>query len=217
MSIEDHEKVFLHAMSLMKEICKTLRMNGITNILGIFGLSKGEIEGLVYKENRQTHKLNRGQLSMICVLSAYNTNHIQAGVPLKILEWLNVTQEMFDDFRIIYNPADYFLPTSSLSATSSTTGISSSGTGKTIATDLVREFKRGIKCDPSLFMELKDFKQWDPWYIDTIAQARAQDMDDILDQWATLFVGNGTRVQKPKNIWWDDEFARLKKKTMENQ
>ena len=187
-SIEDQERVFLHAMSLMRdgdngsgEICKTLRLNGINDILGIFGLSKGEIEGLEYKENRQTFKLNRGQLSMICVLSAYNTNHIRAGVPLKILEWLNITQEMFDDFRIIYNPADYFVPTSGSSATSSTTGISSSGTGKTIATDLVREFKRGIKRDPSLFMELKDFKQWDPWYIDTKAQARAQDMDDILD------------------------------------
>ena len=175
-SIEDQERVFLHAMSLMRdgdngsgEICKTLRLNGINDILGIFGLSKGEIEGLEYKEDRQTFKLNRGQLSMICVLSAYNTNHIRAGVPLKILGWLNITQEMFDDFHIIYNPADYFVPTSGSSATSSTTGISSSGTGKTIATDLVQELKRGIKRDPSLFMELKDFKQWDPWYIDTKA------------------------------------------------
>ena len=107
-SIEDQERVFLHAMSLMRdgdngsgEICKTLRLNGINDILGIFGLSKGEIEGLEYKENRQTFKLNRGQLSMICILSAYNTNHIQAGVPLKVLEWLNVTQEIFDDFCIL--------------------------------------------------------------------------------------------------------------------
>ena len=64
-SADDHEKVFIHAMTLMKdgdnssgEICKTLKHNGITDIIGIFGMSKSKIEGLEYKENRQTFKLN---------------------------------------------------------------------------------------------------------------------------------------------------------------
>ena len=160
-SIEDYEKVFLHAMFLMKdgdngsgEICKTLKRNGITDIIGIFGMSKSEIEGLEYKENKQTFKLNRGQLSMICILSAYNTNHIWAGVPLKVLEWLNVTQEMFDDFRIIYNPVEYFGPVTNLSNTPSVTGISLSSSGRTTAHDPVREFKCSIKCDPQQWRQL---------------------------------------------------------------
>ena len=132
-------------MTLMKdrdngsgEICKTLKCNGITDIIGIFGMSKSKIEGLEYKENRQTFKLNQGQLGMICILSAYNTNHIQAGVPLKILEWLNVTQEMFDNFPIIYNPAEYFGPATNPSNTSSVTGTSLSNSGRTTVHDPIR-------------------------------------------------------------------------------
>ena len=66
---DGHEKVFLHAMTLIKDgdngsgdICKILKGNGITDIIGIFGMIKIKIEGLEYKENRQTFKLNQGQL-----------------------------------------------------------------------------------------------------------------------------------------------------------
>ena len=167
-SAEDQDKVFLHAMALMRdgeddsgEICKTLKRNGITNIIGIFVLKQIEIEGLDYKEKGNTFKLNRGQLSMICILSAYNTNHIRAGVPLKILDWLTVTHEMFDEFRILYNPAEYFIvPTTTAS---STTGTPSSNPGRTPPFDPIQDFKRCIKRDPSMFPVLKDSKQWDPW------------------------------------------------------
>ena len=118
---------------------------------------------------------------MICILSAYNTKHVRAGVPLKVMDWLTVTHEMFDGFRIVYNPLDYFATVSNASTTSSTTTTSSSGAAKTTQFDPIRDFKRGIKRDPSLFPVLKDSKQWDPWYVDTKAQARAQDVDDILD------------------------------------
>ena len=37
------------------------------------------------------------------------------------------------------------------------------------------------KRDASLFVVLKDFKQWDSWHHSTVAQARAQDISDVLD------------------------------------
>jgi len=37
--------------------------------------------------------------------------------------------------------------------------------------DLLAEFKKGIKRDASLFVVLKDLKQWDSWHCSTVAQA----------------------------------------------
>ena len=86
----DEERIFLHTMDLMNdgadgsgEICKTLKLNGITDIIGFFALTKAEIETLEYKDGCQTNSLNQGQRSMICILSVYNTSHIRAGMALK--------------------------------------------------------------------------------------------------------------------------------------
>ena len=49
------------------------------------------------------------------------------------------------------------------------------------STDLVKEFKRGIKQDISQFIPLKDDAMWDNWNRSTIAQARAQDIAHVLD------------------------------------
>ena len=48
-------------------------------------------------------------------------------------------------------------------------------------TDPVREFKRGIKRDISQFTPLKDHAAWDNWNQATIAQARAQDVQEVFD------------------------------------
>ena len=114
-SAEKHEEVFLHAMGLMKdsadgsgEIYKTLKHNDISDIIGIFVLKWTEIEDLKYKVSNKGFSLSRGQKSMLCILSAYNTKNIRAGTPLKVTDWLTVTQDIFDDFRMIYKPDDYF-------------------------------------------------------------------------------------------------------------
>ena len=39
--------------------------------------------------------------------------------------------------------------------------------------DLLADFKKGIKRDASLFMVLKDPKEWDSWHCSTVAQVRA--------------------------------------------
>lgn len=47
--------------------------------------------------------------------------------------------------------------------------------------NLVQDFKRGIKRDVSQFTPLKDEANWDNWNQSTIAQARAQDIDVVLN------------------------------------
>ena len=117
-SNNNREKVFHHVLGFMKdgddgsgEICKTLRRNGITDIMGIFTLTKQEIEDLEYKENNRNFQLNRGQRNMICTISALNTRHKREGTPLKIMDWLKITKGDFDNFRITYNPYEYFVIT----------------------------------------------------------------------------------------------------------
>jgi hypothetical protein len=58
---------------------------------------------------------------------------------------------------------------------------SSSGGHNNHSRDLVADFKRGIKCDIGLFPNIKQDKQWDVWQRATIAQARAQDLSEVLD------------------------------------
>jgi len=49
------------------------------------------------------------------------------------------------------------------------------------ATDIVKDFKCGIKCDIGQFSLLKDDSAWDNWNCSTVAQARAQDIIEVLD------------------------------------
>ena len=92
----------------------------------------------------------------------------------KAIDWLAVDQDEFNTFRLDYDENDYTpstsaSPVASLSAKSAPT------------VDPVREFKRGIKRDPTLFPELKDLKQWDAWCIETKAQAKAQNVEQVFD------------------------------------
>ena len=103
------------------EICKTLKKNGLTQIEEIFALSNDQIDDLSYKESSKKFTLTLAQRNMVRILSAFNTNHIRSGVPLKIMEWVHVTKDQFSEFRIIYNPADYLNPSTS-STTPSTSG-----------------------------------------------------------------------------------------------
>jgi hypothetical protein len=47
--------------------------------------------------------------------------------------------------------------------------------------DPLSDYRRGVRRDPYAFTALKEDKQWDSWQHGTIAQARAQDLSEILD------------------------------------
>ena len=81
---------------------------------------------------------------------------------------------MFDEFQIDHDPNEY-LHTPPVIAPLVTLR------GATPAVDHLRDFKCGIRHNLTLFPILKDTKQWDAWYIETKVQARAQDVEKILN------------------------------------
>ena len=83
--------------------------------------------------------------------------------------WTSITPEEFNEYRI--NPA-------LISGTRSST---TTATLPTRTRDPIAEFKKGIKRDSNSFSVYKDEKQWDTWQQSTLAQARAQDVAEILD------------------------------------
>jgi len=105
-----------------------------------------------------------------------------SGRPIE--DWTAVTKKDFDDFRTSRAGLALSEKNDAFSISAPNPVIVTSPTPSTPAPkqkDLLSEFKKGIKRDASLFVVLKDLKQWDSWHRSTVAQARAQDVYDVLD------------------------------------
>ena len=91
--------------------------------------------------------------------------------------WQGISRDMFEEFRIgkfleMCGPACNYA-----ASTHRTNSYNSSRTTYTP----VDNFKRGIKRDPSYFPTLKDERYNDTWHRSFAAQARAQDVHNVLD------------------------------------
>ena len=87
-------------------------------------------------------------------------------------EWKTITRAEFNTFRSKY---------SNITVPIVATPMQQSSVRPSPVVNLVRDFKRGIKRDASQFPTLKDDAAWDNWNRSTTAQARAQDIADVLD------------------------------------
>ncbi len=84
-----------------------------------------------------------------------------------ITDWTEVTRTKFDEFRCsnkCFNATEFNMPVPSAPKQ-----------------DPLSDFQNGIKQDASLYVVLKVTKQWDSWHHFTMAQARAQDVDKVLN------------------------------------
>jgi len=88
--------------------------------------------------------------------------------------WTSITKDDLDQFR---TNGDY-LP---MAGTGSAPPPPPPGLPITRKCDVVAEFKKSIKRDPSVYMKLKDIRQWDQYSHSTKAHARAQDISQVLD------------------------------------
>jgi len=80
-----------------------------------------------------------------------------------IEDWTTITKKDFDGFRCRQV---------CMAATKRIDALFSPATTSTHKQKgLLAEFKKGIKRDASLFVVLKDPKQWDLWHCSTMAQA----------------------------------------------
>ena len=205
---EEHKDVFAHVLKLIGEsddgtgeITKTLKDSNVNNILDLINL-KSRVEQLHYKTGKTKVELSTGHKNLLTILSHYHMTRRKNGASFRVLDWLQVDQEQFDEFRLDYDPNDYLpVPTTSAVNTSATTT-------SVPTNDPVRDFNRGIKRDATLFPQLKDNKQWDSWYIETKAQARAQDIEDILDPTYTPTTAGDASVFDKKQKYMYSVFAK---------
>lgn len=180
-TVDEHVSVLCHVLGLIGDpgddtgqIDKTLRANDIKNILDVVNLKRPAVSTFFFKEGNKKIELSKGHQTLLIIVSHFNKSKRKDRVSFQVLDWLKVKQEEFDNFRLDYDE-DNYRPSTLALVTPFIPPRSSA------PIDPLRDFKRGIRRDPTLCPTLKDIKQWDTWYIETKAQARAQDVEHIFD------------------------------------
>ena len=152
---------------------KSLQHEGIDDIFALVSLAESEIDALQYTdENEDQVPLPQGYRPLLYALLGYIMECKARGNPIASDGWTHVTAQEFNEYRI---------SSSFIAFRNRATRPSVSHTPSSKAKDPVESFRRGIKHEITYFTVLKDDKQWDTWNRSTMAQARAQDVDSILD------------------------------------
>ena len=149
------------------DLHKAFASNKIRSPHDLITLGESTIDMLQYPESEKVYKLlSPVEIALIKCFRAFLLYKEKTGHPIDDTQWLSLTADEFDKFRISsdYLTIDYSQPTA-----------------PSTAMNPVREFKCGIKCDITQFIALKDDAAWDSWNRATIAQARAQDVQEILN------------------------------------
>ena len=162
-------------------LVRALDAAGINEITDLLTLDYQTRNALTYELDDGTVKpLQLGYKNLLRVLKIFADYCQDQGTPIE--DWTAVTKRDFDDFRTsragmaLSEKSDAFSTPNSIIAPTLTPP-----PPPPKQKDLLAEFKKGIKRDASLFVVLKDLKQWDSWHRSTVAQARAQDISDVLD------------------------------------
>ena len=154
--------------------------DGQDDMAKLLSLIPSEIDDLTYIEpiTKKKTLLNKGDRGLVHALQAIQYKRQIDGNEIDA-SWSNITQDEFDQFRV------------SVSYISTRKGLPDPKAPKppVVAAapppirprDNLYEFKRGIRRDANAFTPLKEDKQWDAWHRSTVAQARAQDLSDVLD------------------------------------
>jgi hypothetical protein len=157
---------------------ETDKANSIPDILA---LREHDIATLRYKftnkdDTEQLLPLGKGEQRLLAIIPSFILYKRNKGETLREEDWLSVTANEFQTYRA----SPEFIDMRTGQATPITTSSNIGPPPSQRARDAVYDFKRGIKRDPSQFPTLKDDKQWDTWNQDTKAQARSQDVMEIL-------------------------------------
>ncbi|HEY9709440.1 MAG TPA: hypothetical protein V6D48_14650 [Oculatellaceae cyanobacterium] len=150
---------------------KALMHNGISSPHDLCMEDEGTFDSYQYPTGvgNDTDPLPKGNIGLLKAFKAYVAHQTNLGRPITDDLWLNITRQEFDDFRISPNFTTCSL-TPQLPPRLSAQQL-----------DPVREFRRGIKRDITQYITFKDDAAWDNWNRSTIAQARAQDVEEVLN------------------------------------
>jgi hypothetical protein len=132
---------------------KVLAGNGIECVNDLLSLENDQFAALSFTDadgNTLSFRPHEGNL--LKILQSYNSYRSNLGLPIDN-DWISITGDDFDAFRTSPN----YLPIGPPPSASGSTAT------QTRARDPLADFRKGIRCDQSLFISLKDEKQWDSW------------------------------------------------------
>ena len=151
---------------------KAVMAGGATDIGSLLSLTEEQTKSLTDTDN---NPLSHNDRNLSHIFAAYVTWRNLSDDPINN-NWRGISRDMFEHFRIteflnMCGPAPMY---------AQTRRPRSPYTPRTSYTP-VDNFKRGIKRDPTYFPTLKDERYNDTWHRSFAAQARAQDVHNVLD------------------------------------
>jgi len=171
--IMDHILQTVFDLPADSELEKILDHNGYRQPTDFVTEKDDTLDRLAYPNDAKAMvKIKKGDAGLLKSFKRYVALQSQQGTPLETDNWVNITLDQFEKFQIskantMYSPATMPTPPAPIR--------------QPFAADVVKDFKQGIKCDIGQFLSLKDDNAWDSWNYGTIAQARAQDIIEVLD------------------------------------
>lgn len=154
------------------KIHHALKENDIESPFDLCALEDDEIAQLQYHDdNKILCDLLKGNIGLLKAFKSFVAYQELNGSPIQDTDWLNITKEQFNKYRI------------SNTYTLKLTPIPVQPTSCPLMAqiDPVRDFQRSIKRDIALFIPLKDDAAWDYWKHITTAQARTQGVEEVLE------------------------------------
>jgi hypothetical protein len=166
-------------------LIKALNEEGYTDIEDVITISQADMDLLSYSMPSDPHDpaspsvnvpVPKHLKSKLKLLQHYVAHRVIQGNPLSN-DWISLTEEEFN----IYRTTSAILTVIGYNNSPSIAPVPSKPPESPRLKDPISEFRKGIKRDASLYTVYKDEKQWDSWQRSTIALARAQNVEDILD------------------------------------
>jgi len=157
---------------------QALTTAGFRDIYQLLELQPADVEHLVYREEDGEDDLpiRRGDKGLLFTFLEFVSARGTRGTPID--DWLALTIEEFDAFRI--EPVRIFVRNPETLAAPGVPTVSPAPRAPSLSA--AAQFKRGIKRDPSVFPTLKDESLNDAWHRSFVNQARAQDVEEVLNE-----------------------------------
>ena len=161
-----HNVLDLGADSATEE---ALDYSGFDNILCLVNMSQQDIESLTHDDgNGAQIPLLRARMNLLGIFQEFVRTRNLSNHPIGE-DWTALTRDEFNEFRmsmpVIPPPGAAAAAASSHARTP----------------DTLYNWEKGVKRDQSLFLEFKLEKQWEHFWIHTMAQAAAQNIAEVLD------------------------------------
>ena len=177
----DH--VLLHVMqrSPNDDLVNALTALGVDSPHSLISLHNTSINQMV---NADGDPIPIAQKALIFTFIKYCIWRTEEGNPINN-NWTGITQEEFDEYQVTQMPYHAMGESSPRRDGSDRGSPSSRGSHHTHGTNeasyAILQFKKGIRRDVTAFPILKDERYHDEWHRSFSAQARAQDVQDVLN------------------------------------